>query len=118
MNKRRSGIDPASLNLVSKAIEHSPEAIRRGGSPRSGSPRRGGIGTHNTVNEWSSRRPVIKRSSSEQRPLSPNPEIQVDREGGGESKSLPRGRNKIRSASPSRGTDSPLGSPQDIKLVS
>lgn len=112
--KHRSGIDPASLNLVSKAIEHSPEAKRRGGSPRSASPRR----VIGSVNEWSSRRPVIKRSSSE-RPLSPpraNPEIQVGQSK--ESKSLPRGGNKIRSISPSQGTDSPLGTPQDIKLVS
>lgn len=102
--KPRSRIDPASLNLVSKAIEHSPEFTRKGGSPKR---------IINANDEWSSRQ-VVKKSS--ERPVSPNPDILVGMNG--ESKSMPRGRNKILSLYPTLGTDSALGSPEDIKLVS
>jgi hypothetical protein len=107
--KSHSKIDPASLNLVSKAIEHSPEVLRKG-SPKS--PRRR-ISVKES-DEWSSRR-VVKRSSSD-KPVTPrnsNPNVLVGLDGGG--KNSTQGETKVRSV---QVADSSLNSPEDIKLVS
>lgn len=105
----RSKIDLASLNLVSKSIEHSSPEQRRSAQKSSsniGDPV-GGSGRSNLR---------VRRSSSD-RPISPSRSKsveQVERE----SKSLTRGGNKIRSLSPSPSSNSTLDSPEDIKLVS
>lgn len=103
-------IDPLSLGLISKPIEHaSPE--RRGGVKKHESATNGS-GSYDNSNLG------VRRRSSD-RPVSPSrnkPGIKL-KVSERETKSLPRGRNEVRSVSPSPGTDSALGSPEDIKLV-
>ena len=110
-HQQNSRINPVSLNLVSKSIDHSP--VRPPRSMYGGSMVVGRNGEGETAEGKMPRLSpgVIRRSSSE-KPLSSLPSLpDKEQRNQRESKSVPRGENEVRSVSPLQDYS------QDIKLV-